>query len=252
MPLIFICMARTVGMVLFLPVLSGNPASNNLIKSAIALVISSPVIMQYSQHAEFLGLASLPLTLLVMKEVFIGACIGFSAAIPFWAIEIAGFLIDTMRGSTMAELFNAMLQSQTSVLGSLFSLVITVLFLSMGGMEILLEALYSSYTTISIMPIRLNLSPQFIDFFTKDMQLIFTMAMVFALPAMLIMLITDIFLGIINVSAKDLNVFSISMSVKSLFAIFLIIISINYSIPYYLENMYRADMKVHYMVEKLK
>src|SRR5207247_8344673 len=46
---------------------------------------------------------AVPFLLLMFKEVFIGLAIGFVAAHIFWAMEMAGRLIDTVRGSSMAE-----------------------------------------------------------------------------------------------------------------------------------------------------
>ena len=40
----------------------------------------------------------------------IGLLIGFCAALPFWALDMAGFLIDTLRGSSM-ELRESILSS---------------------------------------------------------------------------------------------------------------------------------------------
>ena len=183
LPLISVCMARTIGMVIFLPVLSGHPVNSRLIKSALALMIAFPVIGHHWGDVSFADVAVFPLILLIAKEMLVGVCIGFSAAIPFWAIEIAGFLIDTIRGATMAELFNVMLKSQTSLFGILFSLALNVLFLSLGGMNVLLHALYRSYVTLPIMPFKLHLSNQLIDFFSMDIHLIFSLALAFSLAS---------------------------------------------------------------------
>jgi len=252
MPLVVICMARGMGMVLFIPVLTGHPVNSRLVKSAIVLAISIPVICYYWEQKEFLTISMFPFTLLLAKETFIGICIGFSAGIPFWAIEIAGFLIDTMRGATMAQIFNVMLKSQTSLFGALFSLVISVLFLSLGGMQILLQALYLSYKTLPILPFNIHMTSRLIDFFSEDIHMIFLLALAFALPAMLIMLLTDIVLGLINVSAKELNVFSLSMPIKSVLGLFLVIITINYSIPYYIQHFKKSETLIHRVMEGLK
>ena len=66
------------------------------------------------------------------------------------------------------------------------------------------------------------------------------------------MLLTDVVLGLINVTDKQLNVFNLSMSIKSLLAIIFLIISINYSIPYYLQHIYRGDQRIHQVVEGMQ
>ncbi len=41
---------------------------------------------------------------------------GFVAALPFWAMNMAGFLIDTLRGATMSTLFNPGMGVESSLL----------------------------------------------------------------------------------------------------------------------------------------
>lgn len=42
--------------------------------------------------------------------------IGFCAAVPFWAVDMAGFLLDTLRGATMGTIFNSTMEAETSLL----------------------------------------------------------------------------------------------------------------------------------------
>ncbi len=68
------------------------------------------------------------LAMLIAKEVLLGLLIGFVAAIPFWAIEASGFLIDNQRGAAMGSLFNPSLGSQTSPTGLLLTQTLITLF----------------------------------------------------------------------------------------------------------------------------
>lgn len=55
--------------------------------------------------------------------------IGFCAAVPFWAVDMAGFLLDTLRGATMGTIFNSTIEAETSLFGLLFSQFLCVIFL---------------------------------------------------------------------------------------------------------------------------
>ncbi|AXD08602.1 hypothetical protein CHE29_06285 [Salmonella enterica] len=48
--------------------------------------------------------------------------------IPFWAIDSAGFLIDTMRGSSMGSIYNPTLSESSTLLGVFFSIIDCCLF----------------------------------------------------------------------------------------------------------------------------
>ena len=252
MLVVVVCVARSAGMVFFLPLLTGHPVSSRFLKGGIMLAFSAPVIFIYHDKYNFIHVGTVFFTILLAKEFFIGLCISFTAAIPFWAIEIAGFFIDTMRGATMSELFNVMMKTQTSLFGVLFSLVINVLFLSVGGLNILLRQLYESYVVLPILPFRLYLSDSWSNFFEEDIKMVFTLALIFSLPAILVMLINDIVLGLINVSAKELNVFNLSMPIKSILAIFMVVMTINYSIPHFINEIYKSDVNIKKVVLSMR
>ncbi len=51
---------------------------------------------------------------------------------PFWAVDMAGFLIDTLRGATIGIVFNPAMSVQTSIFGLLFSQFLCALFIITG------------------------------------------------------------------------------------------------------------------------
>lgn len=252
MLVVLVCMARSGGVVYFLPILVGHPVSSRLIKSSIMLTISIPVIFVYRNLYIFIDLPPTYFAVILLKEFILGLFMSFTAAIPFWAIEVAGFFLDTMRGASMAEIFNVVMKTQTSIFGILFSLIINVLFFSVGGLDVLLEQFYRSYMIIPVIPVKLHFSHEWIAFVEGNLMMLFSLALVFSLPAILIMLINDISLGLINVSAKELNVFYLSMPIKSVLALFLIIITINYSIPNYISYFQRTGVYINQMVHYLQ
>ncbi len=40
------------------------------------------------------------------------------AAVPFWAVDMARFLLDTLRGATMGTIFNSTMEAETSLLAA--------------------------------------------------------------------------------------------------------------------------------------
>src|SRR5260364_138532 len=58
-----------------------------------------------------------------ISELSAGLAIGLMAAVPFWAMNVAGELIDTVRGSGLSEIINPTTGGQVS----LFSLLLTQL-----------------------------------------------------------------------------------------------------------------------------
>ncbi|EBQ2510631.1 SPI-2 type III secretion system apparatus protein SsaT, partial [Salmonella enterica] len=103
----------------------------------LPIIYQQKIMMHIGKDYSWLGL--------VTGEVIIGFLIGFCAAVPFWAVDMAGFLLDTLRGATMGTIFNSTIEAETSLFGLLFSQFLCVIFFISGGMEFILNILYESY-----------------------------------------------------------------------------------------------------------
>ena len=153
--------------------------------------------------------------LLSMKEALIGFLIGFFAAIPFWVAENVGNFIDNQRGATMGEVYSPLSGTQVSTTGIFFTQIVSTLFFVSGAVLLLLSALYSSYT----------LWPVFTQWitFTPDMPLtmlgfldgMLRVTVIISAPVIIVMFLATLGLGLVNRTAPQLNVFFLSMPVKS-------------------------------------
>ncbi|WP_108651897.1 type III secretion system export apparatus subunit SctT [Dongshaea marina] len=235
-PTLGVCMLRPLGVMLMLPLFSQKSLGGVLIRNALVILIALPILPVYHDLPLLSEADLVPMMELMLRELIIGLCIGFSAAIPFWAIDMAGFIIDTMRGASMSTVYNPLLGTQASVFGILFSQVLTVLFLVTGGFNKLLEGIYSSYNSLP-MGQDVMFSQGFLQFLNHEWHLMFELGISFALPAMVIMLMVDLALGLINRSAQQLNVFFLSMPIKTAMALLLILLSLNFSFTHYLQRM---------------
>ena len=163
-------------------------------------------------------------SLLGVKEAFIGFLLGFFAAIPFWIAENVGNFIDNQRGATMGEVYSPLSGAQVSTLGIFFTQIVSSIFFIGGIIFIFLGALYKSYL----------LWPVFGEWvsFAKDapIQILDTLGtmlkitVVIASPVIIIMFMATLGLGLVNRTAPQLNVFFLSMPVKSALGIAMLII----------------------------
>ena len=105
-------------------------------------VMVAPTLMPAVAAAE---LSSVQVLMLVTKEAFVGFMLGFLVAIPFWAFEAVGFLIDNQRGASIAASLNPLTGNDSSPLGILFNQAFNVFFFISGGFLLMLELLYGSF-----------------------------------------------------------------------------------------------------------
>ncbi|MEG3130493.1 type III secretion system export apparatus subunit SctT [Pantoea cypripedii] len=227
LPILGLCMLRPLGVFLLMPLFSSANLGGMLARNALLMVIALPMMPVYTEwHMPANGV--LGYLLLAAGELCIGLVIGFCAAIPFWAMDMAGFVIDTMRGSSMAAIFNPMLGEQSSILGLLFTQVFNVLFLMSGCFNELITAIYQSYVTLPPGG-TFTYGVDGLAFMARQWQLMYELCLRFAMPAIVIIMLVDMSMGLINRSAQQLNVFFLAMPIKSGFAILMLIISFNFA-----------------------
>lgn len=231
-----LCMLRPLGVMLIMPLFNRTTLGGTLIRNALALMIAVPAAAVYARAPILTqGITYLHYGLLIGGELSIGLMIGFCAAIPFWVIDMAGFLIDTMRGASMASVLNPLLGEQSSLFGILFTQIFSLLFLISGGFNQLIAAIYQSY--VALPPgVNYRLDAAWLTFLSSQWQLMYELCLCFSMPALSIILLVDMALGLINRSAPQLNVFFLSMPIKSGCALLMLIICSSFAYQTLLEH----------------
>ncbi|HFS5793845.1 TPA: type III secretion system export apparatus subunit SctT [Citrobacter werkmanii] len=230
-PHFFVACLRPLGMFLVMPLLQSKNIGGSYVRNSIIMLLVLPVFPAIDDNniLKEYGSTGFSLFFAMSQEVIIGVLIGFVAGIPFWAIDSAGYLIDTMRGSSMSSIYNPALAESSTLLGVFFSQLLTVIFFSCGGMNALITALYQSYALFP--PGRhLVFHHNLLVFIKQQWDLLFTLFLRFSLPAAAIMLLTDIGMGLLNRTAQQLNVFFLAMSIKSILVLLVLMITIGFSL----------------------
>jgi type III secretion protein T len=152
--------------------------------------------------------------MLMIKELFIGAGIGFLFGSVFWALSTAGGIIDTQTGMNMANALDPIQGHQATPTSVWLSQFGTWLFMASGGFLIFLDVLLTSYKVIPITATLSSLSLAHSEIFIGEMSFIMSKALLFAAPAILLLTLVDFGFGLINRFAQQLNVLPLSMPVK--------------------------------------
>ena len=166
--------------------------------------------------------------LLALKEAVIGFLIGFFAAIPFWIAENVGNFIDNQRGATMGEVYSPLNGSQVSTTGIFFTQIVSTVFFVSGAILLVLGALYKSYAVWPVFPADAG---GFIAFAPNaPVQMLGALdgmlrtTVVISAPVIIVMFLATIGLGLVNRTAPQLNVFFLSMPVKSALGVAMLIL----------------------------
>lgn len=163
---------------------------------------------------------------LAAKELFIGLSLGFLVSIPFMIIQNVGMIIDHQRGGASLMVNDPTIQNQSSPLGTLFNMMLIYAFFVINGPFIFIDAIAKSYELI---PLDRFLSNQFFTadspFWKLQFKILNEMMVItiqLAGPALIMILMTDVYLGIVNRLAPQVQITFLGMPLKSLLALLIV------------------------------
>lgn len=145
----------------------------------------------------------------------IGALIGYISYCILAVVEAGGDMINTQMGLSSAMVLDPTTSAQVSVVGRLMGLFGLIIFINIGGLYWVLNALIRSFEIFPVYGIVIPLE-QIIntDYLVKITSNILYIGLQFASPILLATLGQDIILGIISKTAPQINVFQLSFLFK--------------------------------------
>lgn len=155
----------------------------------------------------------------LLKELLIGLGLGFLSSVPFLIAQMAGSLIDHQRGASSMQITDPTTQSQTGSIGMLYNFTLIAIFFSLNGPFIFLDGIAASYQLI---PVDRLINPTFFSLtvpFGKQIvglhQTMMNICIQLSAPALIGILLTDMFLGIANRLAPQVQIVFLGISLKS-------------------------------------
>lgn len=210
----FIVFARLLGFIRFAPVFNRREI-NTIVKLALALLLSmmiTPILHPSAPPSDIS-----PILLWVLNFA-VGAIIGYIAQLLLQAIEAGGDMINTQMGLSSAMVMDPTTNSQTSILSRMITLLGLCIFIQIGGMYWLFNALVRSFEIFPIYAVQIPLEQIInIDYLIKTTSNVLYVGLQIASPILLATLGQDIILGVISKTAPQVNVFQLSFLFKPVF-----------------------------------
>lgn len=208
-------MARVTGMLIILPIFV-RTGITGILRSGVAIAIALPLIPYVMDQVNNVGQPGMLVLMgVILKEGFVGFMLGFVFGVPFWGIESAGDVMDFQRGLIGASISDPSQTSEASVTGTFLVLTMITMFFMVDGMMIVIETLYQTYAIWPLFDFTPQLSIESGVAMFKLLDQVMRLAFVIAGPVMIAMFLGDAVLAAITRFAPQLNVFVLSMGVKS-------------------------------------
>lgn len=161
--------------------------------------------------------------LMVMGEVLVGLALGFVLQLSFAAPTIAAEIIGGGMGMSMASTVDPNSGVQSPALGQYFAVILTLIFLALGGHLHWLTLVIDSYTVFP--PGETWLGTEKFATIAGFATTMFATAVAIALPVTLVLLVVQVVTGVLSRSAPALNLFALGLPAGVLAGITALIIS---------------------------
>ena len=203
--------ARVLGFVRFAPVLNRKEIPG-FVKVSFAMILTIILMMTVKTHAAPQGTS---LVLGIILNLVGGMTIGFIANCIVLAIAAAGDMINMQMGLSSAMVLDPTAGSQVSILGNFFGILAVILFINIGGVYWLINALHRSFDVFpmyaSAIPLDQIINKDYLVTITSN---VLYVGLQIASPVLLATLGQDLILGIISKTAPQVNVFQLSFLFK--------------------------------------
>jgi type III secretion protein T len=156
---------------------------------------------------------------LLAKEIVIGSILGMLCGLPVWGAQAAGDILDSYRGANASSIFDPLNTAEVSVMGQLNSFLVMSWLVSSGGLRIIFDMLYTSFSAIEITAFAPLFDQSLMAMTRWFMGSIAELSLSIAAPLLIVMLITELVIGAVGRVSKQMSTSELSSMSKSIAAL---------------------------------
>ncbi len=223
---------RAVGLVLLFPLFS-QLELGRVLKGAVAAAVSVPVVPHALERLAEMQLAgNWQLTLIAVREVAVGGALGLVLGLPFWAIKAVGEFVDNQRGIPESGNQDPASKSESSVMNTVLSMTAFALFVTMGGLSVLVGILYDSYDVWPMAPGLVAPTMADLAFVADTIARSVWLGLMIAAPLLIAIIIADVGLMLASKAGASLNLYDLSTVLRNVVFIAVVYFYIRYIVEY--------------------
>jgi len=215
LPRFALVLVRVTGLLLTAPILGSEvvPVRIRAGFAAVVAMLMFPLVAPTLPAEMSLGtvLAGLP------GELLIGLTMGLALGLVFVGVQIAGMVVGQQAGMALGEVYNPVMDSDSSVLGQTFFLTALAIFVLVGGHRELMRALLDTYATIPVLSYRVQ--PATLELVTDVLTGAYALGLRMAAPVLISLLIATLVTGFLSRTMPQLNILSIGFPIRALISL---------------------------------
>lgn len=215
------------------PVISGRTIPNR-IKAFIAIFLTLVTLPLVPLPSELAALSIPGLFLMMLKEAVIGLAIGLAlgAIVAAWAM--GGAVVDLMTGFSYGGVVDPQYGNQSSILQQVYVLLAGAIFITAGGEKWIIGATVSSFKNL---PLDAAVDPgNFLQLALVVASTVFVTGLGVIAPILIALLLTDFAFGLIARAAPQTQVMQLEFPAKIGVALLLLIATLPWMVPYFVNS----------------
>jgi len=231
-PWVILAMARPFGFTLLFAIFAWTQVGTGMLRMVFALGITLPLLANGVPSSGIVF--EMNFFALLVKEVLIGAILGFASSVPLAIALAGGGIIDLYRGAMIGNPDPS--GGEVTSYGSVFAILTLWLFASIGGFQIVTGTIYQSYEIWTVNAPFPTFDPG-ADALLLVLENILLGAVVLAGPLLIIMFLSDIIHLIGAKFGKNIDVGHLTFSTKNLIAMLILPLFLVMSIRVFKDNL---------------
>lgn len=215
LPAYALVLFRLSGLMLTAP-LYGSAVIPTRIRAAAALVVAAmifPLVRGQAPNEITLSMAVVG----GVGEMMIGAIIGLALTTLLMGAEVAGLMVGRQAGIALANVFDPTRNQQVSIVGQVYTISLTILFLLAGGHRATMAALLDTFEVIPLLSFRFD--EMFVLLLVEMLAAAFILGIRLAGPVLIALFLTGTALGFLSRTMPQLNILTVGFTLRLMVAL---------------------------------
>ncbi|ABW19042.1 flagellar biosynthetic protein FliR [Alkaliphilus oremlandii] len=239
--LFLLILTRLTGLFVISPIFSRANVPMTM-KIGLAVTLSL-ILLPLSIHNVNLDINNIrALIFFSTTEFLIGIIIGFISFIYFSVVYLAGTVIDIQMGFGMVNIMDPQTNAQMPIMSGLYSILISLVFLTVNGHHMLIQSIIHSYEVLPI-GFQISINQNIITHLTHMLLETFALSLQLSAPILISIFLVNVILGILARTMPQMNIFMVGMPLKIFIGIIIVFLSLSFFISYsevVFDKMFRA------------
>lgn len=195
--------ARIMGLLLADPLFSSRSVPARF-KAGFALLLTL-LLVPLLPPQPAIALVSAEGVAVLVQQLLIGLALGLAMRVVITAVEMAGFVMGMQMGLGFASYYDPINAAQVPTVSRILTLFTFLLFLLMGGHQVVISTLLDSFRTL---PIGMTLPSDVLKALAEWGGHIFAWGLWLALPVVAALLVTNLAIGVMTRASPQFNIFT--------------------------------------------